>query len=109
MKTQTVFTCTPADVFGGNDTSVSLVLAETPRGEIYIHERRDLSAEAAEKLVAAIEAAGEIDPARWTFWRCIYGSAAQQEEELEAWEWSHMVRQGLADMDAVPDALRSYL
>lgn len=72
------------------------VTATTAAGEVYIHNRTDLTEADAAYLAKAVGMAKQINPEHWVYWRTIYGSAAFQQEEAEAAAAAHMIRGGYA-------------
>ena len=84
-----------ADIVGA-DIEGFCVIAQTERGEVFIHERTDLSKEDAAYLAKVVGMTKQITPDRWNFWRTVYGSAAFMEEESEAAQATHMIRIGCA-------------
>lgn len=61
-----------------------LVLAYTPRGDVYAHEAGAFARrEDAVRLAARVEAAGAIDLDHWVYERAAYGSEAW---EADGWD-----------------------
>ncbi|KPK59032.1 MAG: hypothetical protein AMJ59_12730 [Gammaproteobacteria bacterium SG8_31] len=80
-----------------------VVVAETRKGEVFIHERSDLSLAQCKRLADRVQVAGEIDESRWVFWRTVYGSDAFLAEEADV----HFILGGGGRYEDLPDSLRS--
>jgi hypothetical protein len=85
------------------------VVAETARGEVYVHNNQHLRESTAKKLAARVNKVKEITPDLWNFWRTLYCSEAGREEEEEACQYADMIRGGFIHEEDVPDTLRSWL
>ena len=85
-----------SDITGDPAHAGHCVTAQTKAGEVYIHERVDLSEEDAKNLAKVVGLAGKITEECWSFWRTVYGSDAFLAEEGEAALAAQMIREGFA-------------
>lgn len=102
LKISSVETGTVRELFGEGGREW-LVVAETLRGDLYIHHRDDLTEDEAKMLARRVEAAGRINVDHWNFWRVRYGSEAYLEEEREA----AFMLQGGARIEDLPANLQT--
>lgn len=85
------------------------VVAETARGERFVHRHLFTSEAAARALARKVGAAGSIDPNLWGETYPIYGSLAWADEDAEAMPYRLGVRAGFIREEDVPEAYQAIL
>ena len=103
MKIASVEFGSARELFGEGARDNFVVIVETPKGELFIHENGILTEDQARRLADRARAAGKVDPARGAYWRVRYGTDAYLEQAAEV----AFVLGGGGRPEDLPDELRS--